>query len=118
MKAFILSSVIFLILIILIVINSIYIHKSCDEMQEILRAISPTDKVKINNLCSFWENHKMIFSISIHDSQIEKISELTESIKSAATNGDDAEFNKSIILLNGVLDEIKKNEEISFQGII
>lgn len=118
MKAFILSSVIFLILILLIVINSIYIHKICNEMQEIASSLTSQDNDGASQLCLLWEKHKMIFSISIHDSHIEKISELTESIKSAATIGDDAEFKKSIILLNDILDELKKNEEISFQGII
>ena len=43
---------------------------------------------------------------------------LTENIKSAATAGDSAEFQKNIVLLIDLLEELKKIEEISFQGII
>ena len=48
----------------------------------------------------------------------EKITELTENLKSAATIGNSTEFQKNVILLSDLLDELKKIEEISFHGIV
>ena len=56
--------------------------------------------------------------MSINDTQIEKITELTENIKSAATLGNGTEFKKYITLLSEALEELKELEEISFHSII
>lgn len=118
MKTFIISMIIFSILIALVITNSIYIHKITDRMLALSLAISPNDFDGANNLSLFWQKHRLFFSISVHDSQIESITEIIENIKSAAALGNDAEFNKNIILLSELLEELQKIEEISFQGII
>lgn len=118
MKSLIFSIAIFSILILLVIANSIYIHTVCNEMLSISDSISVNDIDATHELCSLWQKNRIFFSISIHDSHIERITELTENIKSAATVGDDAEFEKNIILLSELLDTLKKNEEISLQGII
>ena len=118
MKSFILSIIIFAVLIILVILNSIYVHASCDEMIAISSAITPNDIAKAQTLCDVWKKHQPFFSISMHDSHVDKITELTENIKSAVTLGNGAEIKKNIILLNEILEEVKKIEEISFQGII
>ena len=97
MKSFIISIIFFSLLILLIIANSIYIHKTTDKMLELSNSLSPDDVEGANELCSLWQRHRLIFSISIHDSQIERITELTENIKSAATLGNGTEFEKNII---------------------
>ena len=82
------------------------------------RSLSHSDIDSAKDLCNFWKKHEPIFSISIHDSHIERITELTENIKSAVTLGNGADFEKNIILLIELLEELKDNEKISFQGII
>ena len=118
MKSFIFSIIIFSLLIILVISNSIYIHQVADKMLTISASLSPSNIEATEELYSIWQNNRLIFTISIHDSEIEKISELTENLKSAATIGDSTEFNKNVVLLSDLLQELKKNEEISFQGII
>lgn len=118
MKTFICSMIIFSILLILIITNSIYIHNTSDKIIDDVTSLSVNDIHGINRLCALWQKHKLIFSISIHDSKVERITGLTENIKSAATAGDSAEFKKNIVLLIDLLEELKKIEEISFQGII
>lgn len=118
MRSFVISTVIFAILLTLVITNSIYIHKICDKMISSTLDLSQNDLVKANELCKIWKNNRSIFSISIHDSHIERITELTENIKSAATLGNGAEFEKNIFLLTELLEELKQNEEISFQGIL
>ena len=118
MKSFIISIIIFSFLIILIIANSIYIHKIANEMLKISESLSPADISGVNELCTLWQKHRLAFSISINDTQIEKITDYTENIKSAATLGNDTELEKYITLLSEILKELKQLEEISFQGII
>ena len=118
MKSFICSIIIFAALIILIIINSIYIHNTSDEMLRHANSLSTNDVKGAQELCELWQKHRVLFSISIHDSKVERVTGLVENIKSAATVGDSAEFKKNITLLSELLEELKKIEEISFQGII
>ena len=118
MKSFIISIIIFAILTVLVIVNSVYIHISCDEMLALSSSITVNDVLGAKQLCDAWERHHSLYSISIHDSHVDKITELTENIKSAVTLGNDAEFEKNITLLSELLNEIKKIEELSLQGII
>ena len=118
MKAFICSIIIFSVLLILIITNSIYLHHTSNKLINQASSLSINDTDKIQGLCAFWQSHKLIFSISMHDAQVEKVTELIENIKSAATAGDSAEFQKNISLLIELLEDLKKMEEISLHGII
>ena len=118
MRSFIFSTVILLILILLVIANSIYVHNVCNRMLNIASSLTSDDMYAAEELCDFWQKNRVLFSISIHDTHLERITELTENIKSAVNTGDGAEFSKNIILLSELLNTLKKNEEISFQGII
>jgi hypothetical protein len=87
-------------------------------MAQLSLSLKETDIEGAQELSALWQKCQPIFSISIHDSHIEKVTELTENIKSAVTLGNGAEFEKSIILLTKLLEELKQNEEISFEGVI
>lgn len=118
MKAVIFSIILFLILITLLIINSIYIHKTCDKMLKILESLSPGDIDGAEEICDIWKKNRTLFSISIHDSHVEKVNELTEGLKSAVAKSDGAEFNEHAALLYQLLQELKEIEEISFEGIV
>ena len=118
MKAFIISIIILTVLILSIILNIFYIHNICDQMLKRALELSPQDISGAESLYEFWKENEPIFSISIHDSHIERINELTVDIKSAAAIGNGTDFEKNIILLTELLEELKSNEKISFQGII
>ena len=118
MKAVIFSLILFIILIGLLIANSIYIHKTCNEMLDILSSLSPTDTSGAEKISAIWERNRTLFSISIHDSHIERVNELTEGLKSAVAKSDDAEFNEHVALLSQLLKELKEIEELSFEGIV
>ena len=118
MKAFICSIIIFSVLLFLIIANSIYIHRTADKLIEQASSLSIDGTDEIQKLCSLWQSHKLIFSISMHDAQVEKVTELTENIKSAASADDSAEFQKNVTLLIELLEDIKKMEEVSLHGIV
>ena len=118
MKSFIISVIIFAVLLFLIIANSIYVHKICDKMINLSITLNENSPTEAQKLCELWERHRPIFGISIHDSHIERATELIENINSAVTLGNGAELNKNIILLKQLLEEIKQNEEISLSSII
>ena len=118
MKSLISAIIIFATLIILIISNSVYVHISCDRMISMTSTLTVEDQSGAIELCELWQKHKPIYSISIHDSHIDKITEATESIKSAVARGNGAEFDKSVTLLTELLDELKNNERLSLQGIL
>lgn len=118
MKSLIFSAILFFSLIALVVGNSLYIHSVCNDALSILNTLSPDDEEGVSELCAFWHKHSLIFGISIHNSQIERMNELTEALKSAVAKRDGAEFQEYRSLLTELLEELQKNEEISFQSII
>lgn len=118
MKSVIFSTILFSLLIALLIANSIYIHKVCDEMLDIISSLTPTDVEGAERLCSIWQKHSALFSISVHDTHIERVNELTEALKSAVAKNDGAEFKEYVSLLSQILKELKEIEEISFEGII
>ena len=118
MKSFIFSTALFFALIILVIANSIYIHKICAKISDAIKELSPDDIDRVEEICALWKKHRYFFAFSVHESQLERLDDLTQDLKSAATRGDGAEFNKNIALINDLIDELVKNEEISFQGII
>lgn len=118
MKSVIFSIILFLILIGLLITNSIYIHKTCDKMLDILDFLSLNDIDGADEISAIWQKNRTLFSISIHDSHIERVNELTEGLKSAIAKSDGAEFNEHVALLSQLLKELKEIEEISFEGVV
>lgn len=118
MKAFIFSVILFLLILLAITLNSLYIHYACDEMKEILSSHTIDEKVIAERICEAWKAHKRFFSLSVHESQIERMDDITQGLKSATANCDRADFEKHLFLLKELLNEFPSNERFSFQGIV
>ena len=118
MKAFIFSIILFSLIILMIVGNSLYLHNICDEMREIISSEVLYSEEKAEKICEEWENHKTFFSFSVHEENIDRMDDLTQNLKSAIVQSNRAEIDKQIFLIHELLTEISKTEEISLQGII
>lgn len=118
MKAFIFSSILFLVLIAVIITNAIYVHSVCEDLSMILSSISEYDSDAADELCGLWQSHRALLSLSVHESLLERMDDLTEDLKSAVTNRDGAEFEKNRTLIYELITELMRNEEVSFQGVI
>lgn len=118
MKAFILSLILFLTLISLIIGNAVYVHSACDELSKMLSELDENDTLGAEKICESWHSHRQILSLSVHETLLERMDDLTENLKSAVTAGDGAEFNKNRALIYELISELIRNEELSFQGII
>ena len=118
MKAFIFSIILFSLILLLIITNSLYIHRTCEEIKLIAQDPVLSPKEKAADICRIWEDNKLLFSFSVHEENIDRMDDLTQGLKSAIANGDHAEINKQIFLIQELLEKFSKTEEISLQGII
>lgn len=118
MKSFLFSLILFIILISIVIANSIYVHKVCESISEQLSVLSIDNPQSAEDLCTLWRSHRDLLSLSVHESKLERMDDLTENIKSAVAQGDGAEFKKALVLICELLDELAENEEISLQGIV
>ena len=118
MKAFIFSIILFCLIIAIIIGNSIYLHSVCDDIRKITENTVLYPEEKAEQLCQTWEEHKIFFSFSVHEENIDRMDDLTQNLKSAIAQGNRAEIDKQIFLIKELLSEISKTEEISLQGII
>lgn len=118
MKSFIFSTLLFALILLVIVTNSLYVHRVCDELAELAHAATPTSLTTADALCEAWQRHRTYFSLSIHEEQIERMDDITQGLKSATANHDRAEFEKNLFLLEELLEEFLNNEVFSLQGII
>lgn len=118
MRTFVFSVILFSLILLAITLNSIYIHCACDEMKEIISSRDVDEKVRAERLCDAWSAHKRFFSLSVHESQIERMDDVTQGLKSATANCDRADFEKHLFLLKELLEEFPSNERVSLQGIV
>ena len=118
MKAFVFSIILFLLVILAIIGNSIYLHHICREIREISESSLLSPEEKAEKICNLWEAHKIFFSISVHEKNVDRMDDLTQNLKSAIAQSNRAEIDKQIFLIKELLTEISKTEEISLQGII
>ena len=117
MRSFIISIILFFILIFIITANSLYVHSICNELNLLLGDMNAYDTDKASSFINIWRECRSIFSFSIHEDQLERMDDLSEGLESAVTSYDSAEFEKYKTLLKELLDEFLKNEEFSIQSI-
>lgn len=118
MKAFIFSAILFLILIIIISANSLYIRSVCQELSESLSFCSAEDEASATEFLETWKRRRFFLSFSVHEDQLERMDDLSEGLKSAVASNDGAEFKKHVSLIKELIDELQSNEELSLQGIL
>lgn len=118
MKTFIFSIFLFSLIVSLIIANSLYVHRICKDMTMTAQSADLPLEEKARYLCQTWDANKPIFSFSIHGESIDRMDDLTQGLKSAIADGDRAEINKQIFLIQELLEKFSKTEEISLQGII
>lgn len=118
MKAFIFSAILFLILIIIISANSLYIRSVCQELLKSLNSCSAEDEASATEFLETWKRRRFFLSFSVHEDQLERMDDLSEGLKSAVISNDGAEFKKHVSLIKELIDELQSNEELSLQGIL
>ena len=115
MKSLKISLVLFSMLIICIIINSLYIYHSAARLSE--AACTITDEQSINELENFWKTNKQYIGLSISETQLDHISRLIISIKCNYRSQNDSELKKDIALLIDAAEDIRRYEKFSIENL-
>ncbi|MGM9631884.1 MAG: DUF4363 family protein [Eubacteriales bacterium] len=122
MKGFIITSVLFIIMIVLIGANCAYVNNVADSLLGIVLEISPSPSKEnqeiINELQEKFQSSKMLLGISISTKDIESLSDCIDSVSSANKAGDEARLPTEIELLKNAIETIRKLERFSVDNII
>lgn len=98
-------------------------HNASSELlakAEEVRDAAPNNRVSAaDELCSLWQKHVRILSLSLHKSEVEESAALIYSIKeSAIAENSDLFFSTLCRLLTEQLSKIKKLHSVTLEGVL
>ena len=121
MKDFIISIILFSILIAIIVCNSIYVKKEVDILRDAVRSVptieSPDCQLFINSLREKWRDFKKIARLSLNYAEINRMDCLIEELNCHLETKNDNDFEHAKVMMLNLLGEIVRLEKISVDGI-
>ncbi len=117
MKSFVVTVILFCLLIGIIIFNSIYTRKIAEELEEKISALDFDDDITddIDSLQQYWENKEKFFGVSVGFREIDKTCELIIALKVYYQYQNREEFEKAKQLLIDVIDEITRLEKFSLR---
>jgi len=120
LKTFIISTVIFAVMISMIIFNYIYINNSADRLEELTSAIIPDsgdleERVKV--LEDYWEDNKVRIGLVSNHTIINNIGIKIANIRLFTDKGDDFCLAKELILLKEDIKELRRLERLSAENI-
>lgn len=121
MKDFIISIILFSLLITVIVCNSIYIKKEVNILSDAVRNVpsidSPDCQLFINSLRSEWHDFKKIARLSLNYAEINRMDCLIEELNCHLKTQNDNDFEHAKVVMLNLLSEIVRLEKVSVDGI-
>ena len=121
MKDFIISIILFSLLIAIIVCNSIYVKKEINILRDSVKSVpsidSPDCQLFINSLRDEWRDFKKIARLSLNYTEINRMDCLIEELNCHFETKNDNDFEHAKILMLNLLGEIVRLEKISVDGI-
>ena len=121
MKTFYFSLIVFLFLIIVITVNSTYIHIRSDELIELTMKLSSPESsdcsAELQKLEELWGDCETLFSFSVLMSDANYVSDAIISLRAYCNKNDETEFERQKLLLVDKLEEIKLLESFSLESV-
>ena len=121
MRDFIISIILFSILLALIIGNSLYINNEIKLLNEAVKDVpeidSPECQNSINHLRDEWQSFKKIARLSLNYAEINRMDCLIEEMNCHLRTKNVNDFENSKVMILNLLGEIVRLEEISIDGI-
>ena len=121
MRDFIISIILFSILLALIIVNSLYINNEIKLLNEAVKDVpeidSPECQNSINHLRDEWQRFKKIARLSLNYAEINRMDCLIEEMNCHLRTKNVNDFENSKVMILNLLGEIVRLEEISIDGI-
>lgn len=122
MKGLIISTSLFLLLVIGVIANSFYANTVHDDMHamvyEISHTPSPENANQINKIKEYWERHKVLLSISVSFDYIDDLTNKLDALEQANSSFDKTQLAINIELLQNSIDAIIRLENIKIDNIL
>ena len=122
MKGLIISTSLFLLLVIGVIANSFYANTVHDDMHamvyEISHTPSPENATQINKIKEYWERHKTLLSISVSFDYIDDLTNKLDALEQANSSFDKTQLAINIELLQNSIDAIIRLENIKIDNIL
>ncbi len=120
MKTFIISTVIFAVMISMIIFNYIYINNAADRLERLAADIIPDSKVleeSVGALEDYWEESKSRIDLTSNHTIINNIGIKIANIRLFADKGDNLQLTKELLLLKEEIKELRRLERLSVENI-
>lgn len=114
MKAISATLILFALLIVAVITNSIYVRSVSQKIGNIAEDLKTApSKEAISDLKSIWSKNKPYLNLSIRANEIEQMNDLIESLEASYNAQNEAEFQKYCILISELAEEFSHYETIS-----
>jgi hypothetical protein len=119
MKAFIISAILFALLIATVIGNAFYVKKVSEHV------ISETEKLKNKNYSSdiicdlekYWNRHRGFVGLSVGHQELDHISQSIISLRSSCESKNLSDAKLYLSILQDAVEEMGRHEEISFENL-
>jgi len=117
MKSFVLTVILFCLLISVIVINSLYTKNIANEIEKKITDLDFEEEItdELNEIQEYWEKQEKIVGISVGFKEIDKTCELIISLKTYYQYQNKQEFERVKLLLLDVIEEITRLEKFNLR---
>lgn len=115
MRSFYLSIFLFIILVIGIISNAVYVIDSSEYLKNAAESLTKADGREENlyRLEEFWSKNQELINISVSNMQLDGVGKIIVSLRCAHEADDESEFLKNCALLGDAADELCRAERLS-----
>ena len=122
MKGFILTLILFTLLIASIIINCFFVNNVHKDMHELVDKVSPypseENEALIKQIEKLWDERKKLLSISVSFSEIDKVTNSIDALSASNQSKDATQIAINIKLLQNAIDTLKRLEMFSVENIL
>ena len=122
MKGFIITTLLFVILMTVISLNVFFISQTINTMKAEVSSLSRTPCLEneeiITNIINAWNKNSVWMSLSISNDDIEEVTDIIDSLKAANSTDNIIQFQINIELLLNSIEELGRLEKFSIKNIL
>ncbi len=122
MKGFVITTILFIILLIIISLNLFFMEKTITTMENEVKLLKefPCEENEeiINNLLNNWEKNSIWMGLSVSYNDIEELTDIIDSLKAANRSDNIIQFQINVELLLNAIEELGRLEKFSIKNIL
>lgn len=120
MRSFIISSIIFITITALVIINSVILVNEANSLladSELIMADGGSAASQIEKLNAHWQNCRRMFMLSVNNTEIEKAEEALNLMNIYFANNETADFNAQLQLFRDAVRRMADAQKLTFIGV-